>query len=116
MPDPGEFPRNLQPDARRFAALTKLQYERFKIWKDNDAFHLDDDATLPIPPSKLEDIELLKQPGELTRAILESTMGDPLYPGIEIYWFAKSETTVGHDDTIFRVVTDDVVMRSMTLV
>lgn len=105
MPDPGEFPRNLRPDARRFAALTKLQYDRFEIWKNDDEFHLD--ATGGEPPNpkyKLEDIDLDKQPGELTRAILESTSGDPLYPGIEMYWIAKLKTTVGLGDTLFQVI------------
>jgi hypothetical protein len=56
MTDAGNFPRDLQPDARRFAALTKLQYERFEAWKEDDAFYLMDNDTPPTPPSKLEDI------------------------------------------------------------
>ena len=106
MADPGDFPRNLQPDARRFAALTNLQYERFEIWKDDDEFYLEGDATRnpPPPESKLENINTIEQPEELTRAILESTIGDPLYPGIEMYWIAKLETTVGLGDTLFRVI------------
>ena len=100
MPEPGDFPRDLQPDARRFAALTKLQYERFEIWKNFDAFYLEESDGPPIPQSKLEEIELTEQPGELTRAILESTIGDSLFPGIEMSWIAKFETTVGHGDTL----------------
>jgi len=105
MPDPGSMPRDLKPDARRFASLTKLQYDRFKIWKNNDNFHL----TTNIPPLvlNLEEIPLLRQTEELTRAILESTMGDPLYPGIEMYWIAKSTTTyditVNDIDPPFRI-------------
>lgn len=99
MVDPGTFPPHLQPDARRYAALTKLQYKRFKIWKEDEGFYLDDDDGPPIPESKLEDIELSEQPEELTRTILESAIGDPLYPGIEMYWIAKLDTTVGLGDT-----------------
>lgn len=93
MTDAGNFPRDLQPDARRFAALTKLQYKRFEAWKDDDTFYLT--APLPSPESNLEKLALTEQPRELTRAILESTTGDPLYPGIDMYWIAKLPTTVG---------------------
>lgn len=94
MPDPGYFPRNLIPDAKRFASLTKLQYERFSIWKENDDFHLTG-TNPPVPPPKLENIPATNQPEQLTRAILESTTGDPLFPGLEMYWVAKLTTTVG---------------------
>lgn len=101
MTDAGNFPSGLQPDARRFAALTKLQYKRFEAWKDDDTFYLKDDDKPPTPQSKLEDIKPEEQPEELTRAILESTTGDPLYPGIDMYWIAKLQTTVGLGDTLF---------------
>ncbi len=94
MTDPGDFPRNLEPNVRRFAALTKLQYQRFEIWKDDKEFYLEDDK-IPTPKSRIEQVGLDDQPGELTRASLESTIGDPLYPGLEMYWVAKLETTVG---------------------
>lgn len=100
---PGQFPPNLKPDARRFAALTKLQYERFKIWKDDDNFHLTGDNP-PVPQSKLENLPAAEQPEQLTRAILEPTVGDSLLPGIEMHWIAKSATTVGVGDTFFQVV------------
>jgi len=107
MVDSGLFPRRLQPDARRFAALTPLQYERFKIWKEHDGFFLTDDASgrLPVPKPKLEEITIGEQPGELTRAILESTTGDPLYPGIEMYWVAKLATTYDtREDPTIKVI------------
>ena len=117
MIEPGDFPGDLQPDARRFASLTKLQYERFKIWKDDDDFHLKDDAKLKSPKCKLEDIDLEKQPGEFTRAILESTTGDPLYPGIEMSWISKLETTVGFGSWCYPFPShiDNDVLHSMTL-
>lgn len=99
MTDAGTFPRDLQPDARRFAALTKLQYKRFEAWTDDDDFCLE--TPLPSPECKLEKIALTDQPRELTHAILESTTGDPLYPGIEMYWIAKLPTTVSLGDTLF---------------
>ena len=95
LPEPGTFTTNLQPDVRKFAALTKLQHDRFRIWTNDDNFHLPDDGVLPIPRERLEDVDLNDQPGELTRAILETAIGDPLYPGIEMYWIAKLNTTVG---------------------
>jgi hypothetical protein len=94
LPEPGTFTSNLQPDVRKFAALTKLQHDRFRLWTNDDNFYLPDDGVLPIPPDRLEDIDLNDQPGELTRAILETAIGDPLYPGIETYWIAKFNTTV----------------------
>ncbi|KAM6493633.1 hypothetical protein JOM56_009994 [Amanita muscaria] len=107
MPDPGQFPSGLKPDIKRFAALTKLQYERFRKWKDDAAF------TLPTPwlpepqQEKIEDLTKNDQPEYLTRASLETTIGDPLFPGIETYWFAKLSSTydftVSNLDPPFRV-------------
>ena len=75
---------------RRFASLTALQYNRFKLWTDGKF------TTGPYPerrpeaaetgPMRLEDAPRSKQPEYLTRAILETTIGDPLFPGIEAYW------------------------------
>ena len=100
MPDPGSFPSGLQPDIKTFASLTKLQYERFRKWKDDTDFKL-----TPVPIyQKLEDLSegLAKdQPEYLTRAILETTIGDPLFPGIEMYWFAKLSSTVSLAATSF---------------
>ena len=93
MPVPGTFPPGLQPDIERFAALTKLQYERFREWKDDTEFRL------PIGPEpsyqKLEDFQKKYQPEYLTRAILGTTIGDSLHPGIEMHWSAKLPSTMG---------------------
>lgn len=78
------------------AALTRLQYERFRIWKDNDDFHLTGDGP-PVPKFKLEDFQgddTYKQPEQLARAILESTVGDAFFPGIEMYLIVASRGTV----------------------
>lgn len=85
------------PDAiARFASLTSLQYDRFKRWKHGQ--FKDDDFPAPIElatgtkvvPQRIEDVPLQLQPEYLTRAHLESTIGDPLFPGIEVYWIAKT--------------------------
>ena len=70
----------------RFASLTTLQYERFKRWAQGDF-----SSAVPKPLSKLEDVPVAKQPEYLTRAMLSTTIGDPLYPGIETYWIAKDK-------------------------
>ncbi|KIL59196.1 hypothetical protein M378DRAFT_1016847 [Amanita muscaria Koide BX008] len=107
MPDPGQFPSGLQPDIKRFAALTKLQYERFRKWKDDTAFTLSDHWSPEPQQEKIEDLTKEDQPEYLTRASLETTIGDPLFPGIETYWFAKLSSTydftVTNLDPPFRV-------------
>ncbi|KIJ96017.1 hypothetical protein K443DRAFT_682616 [Laccaria amethystina LaAM-08-1] len=119
LPEPGTFTSNLQPDVRKFAALTKLQHDRFRLWTNDDNFYLPDDGVLPIPPDRLEDIDLNDQPGELTRAILETAIGDPLYPGIETYWIAKFNTTYDTNHTVllnppFRIATDTILPGHLT--
>jgi L-lysine epsilon oxidase C-terminal domain len=91
MVEAGEIPEGPDP-IYRFAALTKLQYDRFKKWKDGD-FNVPE--VEPKYPAKIEDVDLSKQPDSLTRAHLESTVGDPLFPGIEMWWLAKLTDTVG---------------------
>lgn len=107
MPDPGQFPSGLQPDIKRFAALTKLQYERFRKWKDDAAFTLPDPWSPEPHQEKIENLTVKDQPEYLTRASLETTIGDPLFPGIETYWFAKLSSTydftVSNLDPPFRV-------------
>ncbi|KAF7792008.1 hypothetical protein EIP86_003035 [Pleurotus ostreatoroseus] len=74
---------------QRFAALTALQYNRFRSWRDG----------LFIPGDRLgmnpaiEDYAAETQPALLARAMLEQTIGDPLYPGIETFWIAKRKET-----------------------
>ncbi|KAI0027075.1 hypothetical protein K488DRAFT_81233 [Vararia minispora EC-137] len=80
-----------EPDSgalTRFAALTELQYERFRAWKDGDF-----DKGTPFDKKAIEDYEVSEQPVMLTRAALETTVGDPLYPGIEMFWIAKLAET-----------------------
>jgi hypothetical protein len=86
-PEPGQPLRPGEP-IKRYAALTRLQYERFVQWKDG-CFSAD-----PAPWSRwdsFDDVELSLQPLFLTRAALEHTVGEPLYPGIEVHWSARKE-------------------------
>lgn len=79
---------NRYPNAiRRFASLTALQYERFKRWSQGDF------NTVPYPERKsvrLEDLPIADQPEYLTRSTLDTTIGDPLFPGIETYWIIST--------------------------
>jgi hypothetical protein len=45
------------------------------------------------PPSSVEDLQLKDQPGALTKASLEATVGAPLFPGIEMSWNAELSET-----------------------
>jgi hypothetical protein len=84
--EPGDIPSvGTYPDPiKRYAALTPLQYSRFKSWRDgkftNEPFPVKD---------KIEDYPTVDQPTILARAALEQTIGDPLYPGLEVFWVAK---------------------------
>ncbi|KAL1952428.1 hypothetical protein VTO73DRAFT_1577 [Trametes versicolor] len=70
---------------QRFSALTEVQYNRFKDWKDGKFV-----TGTPYGTKKfIEEYDKAEQPVLLTRAMLEQTIGDPLYPGIEVYWIAK---------------------------
>jgi L-lysine epsilon oxidase C-terminal domain len=91
MVEPGEISEDPNP-IKRFSALTKLQYDRFRNWKD-DKFTVVDPKDPA--PAKIEDVDLSAQPESLTRAHLELTIGDPLFPGIEMWWLAKLNDTVG---------------------
>lgn len=48
----------------------------------------------------IEDYDKAEQPVLLTRAMLEQSIGDPLYPGIETYWIAKLEETYDFSDDL----------------
>ncbi|KAF8555871.1 hypothetical protein OG21DRAFT_1410233 [Imleria badia] len=86
---------NLPPDTslppiRRYAALTALQYERFSLWNDGKF------ASNAVPwkdATELKNVELKYQPACLTLAALDHTVGEPLYPGIEVYWIARDPRT-----------------------
>jgi hypothetical protein len=80
--EPGDIYEKPKP-IRRFAALTKLQYARFEQWKDGN-FITGSPHTQAGFNSNVH-----VQPEYLTRAVLEQTIGDPLYPGIEMWWIAK---------------------------
>ncbi|TFK38751.1 hypothetical protein BDQ12DRAFT_605201 [Crucibulum laeve] len=91
--EPGEnlSHESTTPPIRRFAALTELQYTRFKQWregkfKSSQPFWKKQDGT---PYANIEAAPLQFQPWLLTFAALEHTVGEPLYPGIEMYWLAK---------------------------
>lgn len=90
MVEPGQIyddPNILNPIIR-FGALTALQYDRFERWKDGKFTTVE-----PQHPAKIEDVKASDQPEHLTRAYLEQTIGDPLFPGIEMWWLAKSPDT-----------------------
>ena len=93
----GRYPKSIE----RFASLTALQYDRFKRWRDGD-FKADPypilDPKTGARPTRIEDVNLYLQPEYLTRAHLETTIGDPLYPGIEAGWIAK--LTSAYDLTV----------------
>ncbi|GJE98564.1 LodA-like domain-containing protein [Phanerochaete sordida] len=74
---------------RRFAALTRLQYDRFEAWKNGVFVRGKPLGT----PTVLEDYPPDEQPMVLTRAALEQAIGDPLFPGVEAFWIAKLDET-----------------------
>jgi len=79
------------PPIERFAALTKLQYSRFQSWRDGDyqsnqPFWKRGDGRAY---QTLEEAPLQIRPWLQTLAALEHSIGDPLYPGIEMYHLAK---------------------------
>ncbi|KAG2132996.1 hypothetical protein DEU56DRAFT_951148 [Suillus clintonianus] len=83
--EPGQ-PLSEGEPIKRFATVTKLQYEHFVKWK-NGTFLAD-----PAPWSKynsFDEVPTPLQPLFLTRAALEHTVGEPLYPGIEVHWTAR---------------------------
>lgn len=87
--EPGTVPKPNEISIEQFAALTALQYERFHNWKDGKFV-----VGTPFGTKKsIEEYDLQEQPVALTRAALEQTIGDPLYPGIETYWIAKLPAT-----------------------
>ncbi|KAJ8591361.1 hypothetical protein M405DRAFT_860602 [Rhizopogon salebrosus TDB-379] len=84
--EPGEPLSDKGEPIKRFASLTKLQYERFAKWKDGEF------SPAPAPwnnYSSFEEVPISLQPTFLTRAALEHTVGEPLYPGIEMHWSAR---------------------------
>jgi hypothetical protein len=70
-------------------ALTYTQYEWMRRWADGD---FDPDPSLRDKPSKLEDYPLDQQPHALDQANLESCLGGPFHPGIELTWPLRVST------------------------
>ncbi|KAF8208007.1 hypothetical protein K438DRAFT_1813258 [Mycena galopus ATCC 62051] len=84
--EPGGDRNVIGEPIQRFAALTELQFKRFQDFRDGnykagDAFS----------KQAIEEYSAAEQPVMLARAMLEQTIGDPLYPGIEVFWIAKLE-------------------------
>ncbi|KAH7909846.1 hypothetical protein BJ138DRAFT_1154322, partial [Hygrophoropsis aurantiaca] len=81
------------PPIKRFAALTKLQYGRFEKWAKGDFVAnkapWSDYLQYAGLDNALDKVPLDLQPYFLTRAALEHTVGEPLYPGIEMHWTAR---------------------------
>ncbi|KAI0825347.1 hypothetical protein BC628DRAFT_1410386 [Trametes gibbosa] len=103
--EPGTTSQVSGEPIQRFAALTELQYERFKDWRDGN-FR----TGTPFGMRRtIEEYDKNEQPRLLTRAMLEQTIGEPLYPGIETFWIAKLDgtydlqSTVGLLDPPFRI-------------
>ena len=64
-------------------AVTTTQYGWLKQWADGN---FDPDPALKRQPAKLEDYPLAEQPHALDKANLESCLGGPFHPGIELTW------------------------------
>ncbi|HEX8138520.1 MAG TPA: LodA/GoxA family CTQ-dependent oxidase [Pyrinomonadaceae bacterium] len=64
-------------------ALTPTQYEWLRRWAEGD---FDADPSQRDRPAKLEDYPLPEQPRALDEANLESCLGGPFHPGIELTW------------------------------
>jgi hypothetical protein len=64
-------------------ALTPTQYEWLRRWAEGD---FDDDPSQRDRPATLEDYLVSEQPRALDEANLESCLGGPFHPGIELTW------------------------------
>jgi hypothetical protein len=64
-------------------SLTRTQYRCMEQWAEGD---FDPDPKLRDRPSKLEDYPINEQPHALDQANLESCLGGPFHPGIELTW------------------------------
>jgi hypothetical protein len=63
--------------------LTPTQYEWMRQWAEGN---FDADENLRRKPLKLEDYPIGEQPAALDEANLESCLGGPFHPGIELTW------------------------------
>lgn len=64
-------------------AVTPTQYRWLRQWAEGD---FDDDPSLRDRPATLEDYPVAEQPHALDEANLESCLGGPFHPGIELTW------------------------------
>lgn len=64
-------------------AVTATQYGWLQRWAQGD---FDPDPSLRDRPATVEDYPLAEQPGALDEANLESCLGGPFHPGIELTW------------------------------
>jgi hypothetical protein len=64
-------------------AVTPTQYEWLRRWAEGD---FDNDPADGERPARLEDYPVAEQPCALDRANLESCLGGPFHPGIELTW------------------------------
>lgn len=80
----GDMPRNWSddfPDGGN-GTLTPLQYAIMKAWSDGN---FNDDSSVPAEPVTAI------TPDGLDRAALESCVGAPMYPGIEVSWNVRDQ-------------------------
>lgn len=70
-------------------SLTTTQYEWMKQWAAGNFTNVIGDRHIP---SQLEDYEVEEQPQALDRANLESCLGGPFHPGIELTWTLRVST------------------------
>jgi hypothetical protein len=64
-------------------SLTRTQYRWMQQWADGD---FDPDEKYRDRPAQLEDYPIAEQPRALDEANLESCLGGPFHPGIELTW------------------------------
>jgi hypothetical protein len=64
-------------------AVTTTQYGWLKQWADGN---FDPDPALKHRPARLENYPIAEQPRALDQANLESCLGGPFHPGIELTW------------------------------
>ncbi|HET9872479.1 MAG TPA: LodA/GoxA family CTQ-dependent oxidase [Propionibacteriaceae bacterium] len=75
----GDYPHLAMDDL----AVTVTQYHWLRQWAEGD---FDDDPADRDRPATLADYPLPQQPGALDEANLESCLGGPFHPGIELTW------------------------------
>jgi hypothetical protein len=101
--------RTTAGDPSTFASVTELQYDRLVKWSKG---HFSKSSEPPPPPTRIEMLPLKDQPGALTKASLEVTIGAPLYPGIEMSWNAEMRDTYQLDVPF--TIRDDILPGDLT--